>query len=212
MLYAASYGLLRRNSLTKPINQGIEFTTCSICASCCQIIGQFLVPRSIARSLSGPVGSRRRSSCGEGLQLALLCQPHRNGVYKDRANLSDCRDPSSFRLNIFSLLIRLNQALSLHTSLALRNQSGTATSQWREGNMLLLARTMSFGQGKVTNKQAGACSSVNLSSRLTPSSIHQWSGREEAREVSLASSLRTHRYELDQRNCCEKNMLSSLPL
>lgn len=77
--------------------------------------------------------------------------------------------------------------------------------------MLLLARVMAFGQGKVTNKQAGACFASDLFDLLIPVlPVHRQDGDIERRqeEVSLASSLRTHRYELDQRNCCDKNMLS----
>jgi hypothetical protein len=71
-----------------------------------------------------------------------------------------------------------------------------------------LSHIMSFGQGKVTNKQAGACPSVGLFySRHDPQS------RGLCRRLSirgrLAGSLRIHRYELDQHNCCDKNMLPS---
>jgi hypothetical protein len=42
----------------------------------------------------------------------------------------------------------------------------------------------------------------NLSLPLTP-----LAGQRGQRERLLADSLRIYRYELDQRNCCEKNML-----
>ena len=71
---------------------------------------------------------------------------------------------------------------------------------------MLLARTMAFGQGKVTtSRRVLACQWS-----LYPFVVLQ-KDMKRARD-SLTSSLRTHRYELDQRNSCEKNMLPPPPL
>lgn len=63
-----------------------------------------------------------------------------------------------------------------------------------------LARTMSFGQGKVTTSRRV------LARRGPLYFLLSFSGYGESGELP-AGSLRIYRYELDQRNSCEKNML-----